>query len=79
MAIENKKVIISGSLVPSTKDTPIDSRTRVTTLDDILTIDLPYVGMIVFVEEVGKHYVVKSLKAKVINDQIDGENHFQET
>ena len=70
MAMENKKVIISGSLVPSTKDTPIDSRARVATLADMATIELPYVGMIVFVEEEGKHYVVKSLKAKEINDHL---------
>ena len=70
MAMDNKKVIISGSLVPSTKDTPIDSRARVATLADMTTIELPYVGMIVFVEEEGKHYVVKSLKAKEINDQL---------
>ena len=70
MGMENKKVIISGSLVPSTKDTPIDSRARVATLADMATIELPYVGMIVFVEEEGRHYVVKSLKAKEINDQL---------
>ena len=50
MSMENnKKVVVSGPLMPSTKDTPIDARTRVATLDDIVNIQVPYVGMIFFV------------------------------
>ena len=49
------------------KDTPLDARTRVDTLDDIVNISLPFVGMIFFVKSEGKHYVVKSLKAKNVN------------
>ena len=63
----NKKVVVSGPLMPSTKDTPIDARTRVATLDDIVNIQVPYVGMIFFVISEGKHYTVKSLKAKDLN------------
>ena len=68
MSMENnKKVVISGPLMPSTKDTPIDVRTRVESLEDIPNIQLPYVGMIFFVKSEGKHYTVKSLKAKDLN------------
>ena len=68
MSMENnKKVVVSGPLMPSTKDTPIDARTRVATLDDIVNIQVPYVGMIFFVISEGKHYTVKSLKSKDIN------------
>ena len=68
MSMENdKKVIISGPLMPSTKDTPIDVRTRVESLEDIINIQLPYVGMIFFVKSEGKHYTVKSLKSKDLN------------
>ena len=68
MSMENnKKVIVSGPLMPSTKDTPIDARTRIATLDDIVNIQVPYIGMIFFVISEGKHYTVKSLKAKDVN------------
>ena len=68
MSMENdKKVIVSGPLMPSTKDTPIDVRTRVESLEDIANIQLPYVGMIFFVKSEGKHYTVKSLKSKDLN------------
>ena len=67
MSDNNKKVIVSGPLMPSTKDTPIDVRTRVESLEDIVNIQLPYVGMIFFVKSEGKHYTVKSLKSKDLN------------
>ena len=68
MSMENnKKVVISGPLMPSTKDTPIDVRTRVESLEDIPNIQLPYVGMVFYVKSEGKHYTVKSLKAKDLN------------
>ena len=63
----NKKIIISGPLMPSTKDTPIDSRTRINSLEEVYSIQLPFVGMIFFVKSEGKHYTVKSLKAKDLN------------
>ena len=70
MSDNNKKVIVSGPLMPSTKDTPIDVRTRVESLEDIINIQLPYVGMIFFVKSEGKHYTVKSLKSKDLNGVI---------
>ena len=71
MASENnKKVIISGSLVPSTVNTPVDMRTRIATIDDVTSIELPFVGMIFYVEDEEKHYSVKSLKSKELNGMI---------
>ena len=71
MSMENnKKVVVSGPLMPSTKDTPIDVRTRVQSLEDIPNIQLPFVGMIFFVISEGKHYTVKSLKSKDLNGVI---------
>ena len=68
MASENNKnIIVNGSILPSAKDTPLDARTRVDTLDDIGSIQLPYIGMIFFVKSEGKHYVVQSLKPKKLN------------
>ena len=67
MSDNNKKVIVSGPLMPSTKDTPIDVRTRIESLEDIPSIQLPFVGMIFFVKSEGKHYTVRSLKSKDIN------------
>ena len=67
MSDENKRIIVGGSLTPSTKNTPIDARTRVSTLEDIPNIQLPYIGMIFFVMSEGKHFVVRTLKEKNIN------------
>ena len=63
----NPKVVISGSLIPSSLDTPIDARARIMSLNDVASINVPYVGMIFYVEEEGEFYFVKSLKGKVVN------------
>ena len=60
----NNKIISSGGFVPSSTDTPLDVRTRVQSVDDIYNIDLPYVGMIVYVIDENKYYKIKTLKAK---------------
>ena len=62
----NKNVIIGGSLIPSSKDTPLDARSRIDTIADVETIELPYVGMLFYVKDEHKFYVVNSLKSKVI-------------
>ena len=67
MADKRNNVIIGGSLMPSSKDTPIDARSRINTIADIETIELPYVGMMFYVKDEHKFYVVNSLKAKNIN------------
>lgn len=52
----------SGGFKPSTKDTPIDIRSRVATESDILNIPNPYIGMLVYVLDSGKRFEVLSLK-----------------
>ena len=66
MYTRTNAIITSGPILPSTKDTPTDIRTRVSTLEDIANIEVPFVGMIFYVESEGKHYKVKSLKGKEI-------------
>lgn len=70
----------SGGAIPTTKDTPMDVRTRVETYADIATIPNPYVTMriIVKADETNNgemtEYIVKSLKADsygVANSVID--------
>ena len=62
MATDNA-IITGGSIRPSTKNSPTDSRTRVTTKSKIAEIPLPAVGLIVYVEDEEKFYVIKGLKA----------------
>ncbi len=52
---------ISGSLVPTTLDTPIDVRTRIEKLSDVSNIPLPYVGMEFYVISEQAKYRVESL------------------
>ena len=68
MATEfNKDVIITGGgIQPSTIDTPSDIRTRVNTIEDIKSIPLPCVGMIVYVIDEDEFYKIKSLKSKAV-------------
>ena len=56
-------IITSGALLPSTVDTPLDARTRITNLDGIESIDNPYIGMIFYCTGTGKLYKVKTLKS----------------
>ena len=68
--MESKKVITSGPVTPSTINTPLDFRTRVNTVDEIYNIDLPFVGMIVYVIDENKYYKIKTLKSKEIGSQL---------
>lgn len=57
-----RTIVTSGAIRPSEKNTPTDARCRVTTKADIANIPLPAVGLLVYVEDEGKFYVVKGLK-----------------
>lgn len=57
---------ISGPLIPSTTDTPVEKGTRISTLSDIVNIELPYLGMLVYCLEDGKYYKITGLKSKMI-------------
>lgn len=56
----------SGALRPGTSNTPLDQRTRVNTLSEISSIELPYLGQIVFCLEDQKYYKITGLKSKII-------------
>lgn len=70
-------VQVSDSLQLGTVDTPLDARTRISTLGDVSNIALPFIGMMFFCASTGKYYRVISLKSKQIgaaqqaNAQID--------
>ena len=64
MATDFNGIVSSGGFKPSTKNTPIDIRTRIESLSEIAIIPNPFVGMIFYVLDEEKFYVVKSLKAK---------------
>lgn len=59
-------IIIGGATQPSTINTPGDKRERVSTFEDIYSIDNPAVGGTVWVEDEQKEYRIISLKPKVI-------------
>ena len=58
-----KTIITSGAIRPSDKNVPTDARCRVATKADMANIPLPAVGLIVYVEDEAKFYVVGGLKA----------------
>ena len=60
-------IITNGAIRPSTSDTPTDDRTRIATLTDITTINVPFTGMHFYVTSTGNEYVVKSLKSKTVS------------
>ena len=59
-------IIIGGATQPSTINTPSDKRERVTTFNEIYSIDNPAVGGTVWVEDEQKEYRIISLKPKII-------------
>ena len=61
-----KKVLISGGLIPTTRDTVLDARTRVKTFADIANIENPALWLVITVEDTGKKYEVRKLAPKVI-------------
>ena len=66
----NGTININGNFAMNPKDTPLDSRVRVETEADILNISSPYLGMIVYAKDTGKHYKVTGLKDKKIGIKV---------
>lgn len=54
-------VQVAGSIRPRTTDTPTDARQRVATLADIASIELPFVGMLIYCVATDKYYKVTAL------------------
>ena len=66
----SKKVIVSGSLIPSSNNSPLDLRTRINTIAEVESIQVPFIGMIFYVMDEEKFYVVKSLKSMEMGDMV---------
>lgn len=60
------KIVVGGSLIPSGKNQPLDIRTRISSISKVESIEVPFVGLIFYVEDSQKFYVVKSLKPKKV-------------
>lgn len=57
---------IADSVIPSKANTPLDARSRVATEADILDIEAPAIGMLVYCLANGTFYVITGLKEKMI-------------
>lgn len=58
--------LFNQSFKPQRTNLPLDSRVVLETMNDIENVDLPFVGMIFYVKETDKVYVVQTLKAKKV-------------
>ena len=65
-----KNVIVSGSIIPSNNNAPLDARTRINTIAEVASIQSPFIGMIFYVMDEGKFYVVKSLKSTQLGSMV---------
>lgn len=59
-------IITTGGISPSCTDTPGDIRTRIELLEDMESIPLPYIGMIVYCKETDAYYKITGLSSKII-------------
>ncbi len=59
-------IVASDGFKISVKNTPMDIRTRIESIDEILSIPNPFVGMIFYVADRDSFYVVKTLKPKSV-------------
>ncbi len=62
------KIVVNGSLIPSAKNAPLDFRTRINTIAEVESIQVPFVGMLFYVIDEEKFYVVKSLKGSKVGN-----------
>lgn len=53
---------ISGSLLPSSTNTPLDARTVVNSLDDLSSVKVPYEGLLIYVKDIDEVYSVTSVQ-----------------
>lgn len=64
--MSNNKLIVTGSFLPSSRNTPLDARTRINSIINVESIEVPFIGMIFYVEDKQKFYKVLSLKSKKV-------------
>ena len=65
-----KNINVSGALIPTTINTPLDARTVVETVDNLDTISYPYIGMQVYILSENRFIHVTSLGPKKIGPLI---------
>ena len=70
MDFSKNALVLGGGIQPSTKNTPGDIRTRIESVDEMINIPNPFVGMIVYVSGEDKFYVVKTLKPKSVGAMV---------
>lgn len=66
MATNFDGIIASDGFKVSSKDTPMDIRTRIESIAEVEEIPNPFIGMMFYVIDEEKFYIVKSLKDRVI-------------
>ena len=59
-------ILLNGALKPTKRNTPLDCRTVIETINEVSRIPLPYVGMIFYVKDENQLYKVTTLKSKLI-------------
>lgn len=64
--MSNNNFIIDGSISISNVNTPTRAGQRISSLVELETIPTPFIGMIVFVEDIDKFIYVKSLKSQKV-------------
>lgn len=57
---------VADAVIPSRVNTPLDVRSRVASESDILRIENPAIGGLVYCTGTGKFYVIKTLKEKQV-------------
>jgi hypothetical protein len=63
-------IVASDGFKISVKNRPMDIRTRIESVDEIVNIPNPFVGMIIYVSGEDKFYVVKTLKPKSVGAMV---------
>ena len=64
----SNKVTMTGSITMSQVNTPTRDGTRVKSKSDISNVQLPHVGMIIYIEDDDSFIYVKSLKSRKIGN-----------
>ena len=63
-------IVASDGFKISVKNRPMDIRTRIESVDEMVNIPNPFVGMIIYVSSEDKFYVVKTLKPKSVGAMV---------
>lgn len=64
----SSNVTMTGSIIMSQTNIPTRDGTRIASESDIANIQLPYVGMIIYIEDKDSFVYVKSLKSRKVGN-----------